>query len=182
MSILIKNCLSSSVKIVTICISVYYRELLSDAEVGENFGEDGVGGDFASDFADPVEAFAYVLIKQVAAQAALQAVDGAADGVAGMCQCLIMTGIGDNDSVAVHLGQGGSLDDEGAQGFDVVGTLGANGDNGGSLGEEAVQFTSRGKVIVKVGLVEDGDKGLAVAADQYVMYHAGIGAGNINDP
>ena len=32
MSILIKNCLSSSVKIVTICISVYYRELFSDAE------------------------------------------------------------------------------------------------------------------------------------------------------
>ena len=69
MSILIKNCLSSSAKIVTICISVYYRELLADAEVGEDFGEDGVGGDFAGDFAEPVEAFADVLVKQVAAQA-----------------------------------------------------------------------------------------------------------------
>ena len=37
MSILINNYLSSSIKIVTICISVYYRELLSDAEVGEDF-------------------------------------------------------------------------------------------------------------------------------------------------
>ena len=51
MSILIKNCLSSSVKIVTICISAYYRELLADAEVGEDFTEDGVGGDFTGDLA-----------------------------------------------------------------------------------------------------------------------------------
>ena len=46
MSILIKNCLSSSVKIVTICISVYYRELLADAEVGEDFAEEVMSGDF----------------------------------------------------------------------------------------------------------------------------------------
>ena len=51
MSILIKNRLFLFVKLVTICSSVYYRELLADAEVGEDFTEDGVGGDFAGDFA-----------------------------------------------------------------------------------------------------------------------------------
>ena len=40
--------------------------LLADAEVGEDFAEDGIGGDFAGDFAKPVETFADVLVKQVA--------------------------------------------------------------------------------------------------------------------
>lgn len=50
MSIFIKNCLFPFAKLVTICSSAYYRELLSNAEVGEDFTEDSVGGDFSGDF------------------------------------------------------------------------------------------------------------------------------------
>lgn len=182
MSILIKNCLSSSVKIVTICISVYYRELLSDAEICEDFTEDGIGGDFAGDFAQPVEALADVLVEQVAGQAVVKAVDGAGDGVAGAGEGLVMAGVGDDDGIAVHIGQGGGLDDEAPEGLDVFLALGTDGHDRCALGQQVVQLTSCGDIIVKVGLVENGDEGLALAAVEDVMGHAGVGACDVNNP
>ncbi len=58
-------------------------ELFADAEVGKDFLEDGFGGDGAGDFAEPVEALTDVLVEQVSAQAAVEAVNGAGDGIAG---------------------------------------------------------------------------------------------------
>ena len=45
--------------------------LFADAEAGEDGTEDLVGGDFASDFAEVVHAFAYVLAHKVATDAEL---------------------------------------------------------------------------------------------------------------
>ncbi len=45
--------------------------LLAHAEVGEDFAEDVVGGDFAGDFAEVVDCFADVLAHEVAADALL---------------------------------------------------------------------------------------------------------------
>ena len=88
-------------------ITIYLptQNLLSDAEVGEDFCEDGIGGDFAGDFAEPVEAFADVLVEEVAGEAALKAVDGTGDGVAGTGQRLVVAGVGDDDGVAGYVGQ-----------------------------------------------------------------------------
>ena len=47
------------------------QNLLSDAEVAEDGGEDVGGGDFAGDFAEVVHALAYVLTHEVAADAGL---------------------------------------------------------------------------------------------------------------
>ena len=43
--------------------------------MGEDFAEDVVGGDFACDFAEVVHTFADVLAYEVAAEAAVEAVD-----------------------------------------------------------------------------------------------------------
>ena len=114
-------------------IRVVSKILFADAEVGEDFTEDVVGGDFAGDFAEPVEALANVLVQQVAAQTAVQAVDGTGYGIAGVSQRLVVAGVGDDDGIAVHLGQ------------------------------DLVQLTLGGKFVVKVGLVEHDNEGLAVA-------------------
>ena len=156
--------------------------LFAHAEVGEDFTEDGVGGDFAGDFTQPVEAFADVLVEQIAGQAVVKAVDGAGDGVAGAGEGLVMAGVGDDDGIAVHIGQGGGLDDEAPEGLDVFLALGADGHDGCAFGQQVVQFASRGYIIVKVGLVENGDEGLALAAVEDVMGHAGVSACDVNNP
>ena len=56
------------------------HHLFADAEVGEDFAEDVVGADFACDFAEVVHTFADVLAYEVAAEAAVEAVDAACDG------------------------------------------------------------------------------------------------------
>ena len=156
--------------------------LFADAEVGEDFAEDVVGGDFAGDFAEPVEAFAYVLVEEVAAEAVVQAVDGAGDGVAGTGQGLVMAGVGDDDGVAGYVGQGCGLDDEVAQGLDVAVAFGTDRHNGDSFGQGAFEFAPCGNVVVKVGLVEHGNQLLAVAMCQDIVGHAGVSTGDINHP
>ncbi len=113
--------------------------------MGEDFTEDGVGGDGAGDFAEPVEAFADVLVEEVAAQAVVKAVDGTGDGVAG------------------NVGQGGGLDNEATQCLDITVALGADGYDWCSLGQEVIEFAPGGKIVVKVGFVEYGNEGLAFA-------------------
>ena len=53
------------------------KGLFADAEVGEDFAEDVVGADFTCDFAEVVHTFADVLAYEVAAEAAVEAVDAA---------------------------------------------------------------------------------------------------------
>ena len=136
--------------------------------MGEDFTEYGVGGDFAGDFAQPVEAFADVLVEQVAGEAVVKAGDGTGDGIAGAGEGLVVAGVSDDDGVAVHVGQGGGLDDEAPEGFDVFLALGADGHDRCALGQQVVQLTSCGDIVVEVGLVEYGDEGLALAAGQDV--------------
>ena len=58
-------------------------KLLADAEVGEDFAQDVVGGDFAGDLAQIVHALANVLAHKVAAQTRAKSVDAALNGIAG---------------------------------------------------------------------------------------------------
>ena len=111
-------------------------KLFADAEVGEDFGEDVVGGDGAGDFAEPVEALPDVLVEEVAAEAVIEAFDGTSDSVAGAGQCLVVAGVGDDDGIAVHIGQSSGIDNEITQGFNVAVPFGTDGYNWRTLGQE----------------------------------------------
>ena len=115
-----------------------YIYLLAHAEVGEDFGEDVVGGDGAGDFAEPVEAFADVLVKEITAEAAIQARDGAGNGIAGMRQGLVVAGISNDDCIIVHFGQRGVLDDEVAQELDVGITFSTDGHDWRALRKKVI--------------------------------------------
>ena len=65
-------------------------KLFADAEVGEDFTEDVVGGDFTGDGAEPVEALADVLTEEVATQAVVKAIDGAGECFACANQRLVV--------------------------------------------------------------------------------------------
>ena len=59
------------------------RYLLADADVGEDFTEDVVGGDFTSYFTKVMHTFADVLADEVSADSLCQTVDGSLDGFIG---------------------------------------------------------------------------------------------------
>ena len=69
-------------KVYLFCSSIIFRirptinYLLSDAEAGEDCGEDVLGGYCAGDFAQVVEGFAYVLGDEVARESHAEAVNG----------------------------------------------------------------------------------------------------------
>ena len=70
------------------------QNLLSDAEVGEDFFEDGWGGDLSGDGAQVVHAFADVLADEVSAEPLAQCVDGSAYCLAGVAQGLVVADVG----------------------------------------------------------------------------------------
>lgn len=70
------------------------RGLFSDAEVGEDVVEEGVGGDGAGDGAEVVEGLADVLGDEVGGDAVLDGVDGAAEGVGAVGEGFVVAAVG----------------------------------------------------------------------------------------
>ena len=75
--------------------------LFSYAKISEDVPEDFVGGDFADDGADVVEGFADVLGQKVGGEGIIQAFADADEGIAGVGECLVVAGIGDEGGVGV---------------------------------------------------------------------------------
>jgi hypothetical protein len=74
--------------------------LFSDAEVFEDIGEDGVGGDFATgDFGKVVEALAEVFGDEVARDVISYGMTYTGNGFEGMMQGFVMTEVGDDGGV-----------------------------------------------------------------------------------
>ena len=78
-----------------------YKPLLADAKIPEDVPEDFVGGDFADDGADVVEGFADVLGQKVGGEGIIQSFADADEGIAGVGECLVVAGIGDEGGVGV---------------------------------------------------------------------------------
>ena len=104
------------------------QNLFSNTEVGEDFAQDVVGGDFTGDLAQVVHALAYVLAHEVAAQAVAQALDAALDGGAGAGEGLVVACIGHDQGIVVDLGQAGSCDDVLLQPVDSIAVFCRNED------------------------------------------------------
>lgn len=66
----------------------------TDAEVGEDVVEEGVGGDGAGDGAEVVEGLADVLGDEVGGDAVLDGVDGAAEGVGAVGEGFVVAAVG----------------------------------------------------------------------------------------
>ena len=93
--------------------------------MGEDFGEDVVGGDFAGDFAEVVHAFADVLAHEVAAEPVFKSLQTSADGFVGSCECLVVACIGHYHGFVVgHGGDGGFCHDALTQCIQVVALFG----------------------------------------------------------
>ena len=85
------------------CISIFFASvfnskkchLFSDAEVFEDIGEDGVGGDFATgDFGKVVEALAEVLGDEVAGDVISYGMTYTGNGFEGVMEGFVMTEVG----------------------------------------------------------------------------------------
>ena len=74
--------------------------LFADAEVFEDVGEDGIGGDFATgDFGKVVEALAEVFSDEVAGDIISYGMTYTGDGFEGVVQGFVMTEVGDDGGV-----------------------------------------------------------------------------------
>ena len=74
--------------------------LFSDAEVFEDVGEDGVGGDFAaSDFGKVVEALAEIFGNKVTGDVVGYGMTDTGNGFKGMVEGFVMTEVGDDGGV-----------------------------------------------------------------------------------
>ena len=78
--------------------------LLADAEVGEDWVEDVVGGDLTGDLTEVVDAFAEVLWYEVAWEVHGEAILHAADGVEGVSEGFVVAGVGDDDIALWDIG------------------------------------------------------------------------------
>ena len=70
-----------------------------------------MGGDGASDFAEVVECFAYVLCNEVARNAHVYSVDGACYRFAGACECLVVACVGHHHFAGGYVGAARCVDE-----------------------------------------------------------------------
>ena len=81
-------------------VTVVYNKSFADAEVFEDVGEDGVGGDFAaSDFGKVVEALAEVFGNKVPWNVVGYGMTDTGNGFKGMVEGFVMTEVGDYGGV-----------------------------------------------------------------------------------
>ena len=113
------------------------QKLFSDAEVGEDVGEDFVGGDLAAgDFGKDGKGLAEVFAEEVAGEACLHAFNDALRGLLCAAEDFVVAGLGDNDAVFRLVGQVGSVVNGLSQCLNVDLLLGADAEHFSGLQRE----------------------------------------------
>ena len=93
----------------------FVETLLSDAESGEDGGEDFVVGDLTDDGAEMEVTLTKIFGNEVTGEVGVESGRNAEDGSIGIGEGLIMTEVGNDDVALAHLGNGHSTRDGFAQ-------------------------------------------------------------------
>ncbi len=132
------------------------RPLFSDAEAGEDGGEDFGGGDFGGDGSEVVDGFAEVECDEVAGEACVQGVDCALRAVGGGVESVGVALVGDEDAfVGISVFAVGDRGQCVAESVDAIVVFSGYGDLGGA-GEEPGEGVDGCLRIVDVGFVDYG--------------------------